>query len=70
MRFFPQSVTPSKNKVLLMVPGPMGQLAYDDGQGGGGRFTLVLVEALNGAGARNYTSSSRLHHYHPLPSIN
>jgi hypothetical protein len=57
LRFFPQSPTASKNKVLLLVPGPMGQLAYDDGKGGGGRFTQVLVEALNGAGAKNYTGA-------------
>ncbi|MCC8969762.1 hypothetical protein [Bradyrhizobium brasilense] len=59
LRFFPQSSAATKNKVLLLVPGPMGQLAYDDGRGGGGRFTQVLVEALNGAGARNYTGSGQ-----------
>jgi hypothetical protein len=52
LRFFPQNYAATKNKVLLLVPGPMGQLAYDDGRGGGGRFTQVLLEALNGAGAR------------------
>ncbi|MGD0104110.1 MAG: caspase family protein [Rhodopila sp.] len=53
--FFTPRLTPSSNKVLLMVPGSMGQLAYDDGKGGGGRFTQVLVDALSGAAARNYT---------------
>lgn len=57
LRFFRQSLAASNNKVLLLVPGPMGQLAYDDGKGGGGRFTQVLVEALNGAAAKNYTGA-------------
>jgi hypothetical protein len=59
LRFFPQSVAPTRNKVLLLVPAPMGQLTYDDGRAGGGRFTQVLVEALNGAGARNYTGAGQ-----------
>jgi hypothetical protein len=59
LRFFPQSVASPKNKVLLLVPAPMGQLTYDDGQAGGGRFTQVLVEALNRAGARNYTGAGQ-----------
>ncbi|MCP1835665.1 hypothetical protein J2R76_004005 [Bradyrhizobium sp. USDA 4532] len=59
LRFFPQGAATPRNKVLLLVPGPMGQLTYDDGQGGGGRFTQVLVEALNGAGARNYTGAGQ-----------
>lgn len=61
LRFFPWNVSlaSSANKVLLLVPGPMGQLAYDDGLGGGGRYTQVLVEALNGAGARNYSGAGQ-----------
>jgi len=59
LRFFPPSVAMAKSKVLLLVPGPMGQLTYDDGRTGGGRFTQVLVEALNGAAARNYTGAGQ-----------
>jgi len=59
VRFFPQSSTASKNKVLLLVPGSIGKLAFDDGKGGGGRYTQVLVKALNGAGARNYTGAGK-----------
>ncbi|UQR62952.1 hypothetical protein LRP30_40505 [Bradyrhizobium sp. C-145] len=59
LRFFPPSLAMTKNKVLLLVPGPMGQLTYDDGKAGGGRFTQVLVEALNGAGARNYSGAGQ-----------
>ena len=59
LRFFPPSPTAPENKVLLLVPGPVGQLAFDDGVGGGGRFTQVLVEALNGAAARNYTGAGQ-----------
>jgi hypothetical protein len=59
LRFFPQSFQPPSNKVLLLVPGPMGQLAYDDGQDGGGRFSQVLIEALSGAGAHNYTGTGQ-----------
>jgi hypothetical protein len=59
LRFFQPNSLVATNKILLLVPGPMGELAYDDGQDGGGRFTQVLVEALNGAGAHNYTGTGQ-----------
>jgi Caspase domain len=55
--FVRRGLTAARNKVLLLVPGPVGTIAFDDGEGGGGRFTHVLIEALNGAAARNYTGA-------------
>lgn len=53
VRFFtPEGLSATASKVLLLVPGPMGTLAFDDGQDGGGRYTHVLIEALSGAAAR------------------
>jgi hypothetical protein len=55
--FVRRGLTASRNKVLLLVSGPVGTIAFDDGEGGGGRFTHVLIEALDGAAARNYTGA-------------
>lgn len=54
---FAPSTSAPKNKVYALVPGPMGALAYDDGEGGGGRFTHILLEALGGAAAWNYAGT-------------
>lgn len=40
-----------QSNVLLLLPGPMGTLAFDDGQDGGGRYTQMLIQALSGAAA-------------------
>jgi hypothetical protein len=58
VQFFVREGRPGKRgisprKVLLLVPGPIGTLTWGDDNGG--RFTRVLVEALNGAAACNYT---------------
>lgn len=39
------------SNVLLLVPGSMGTLAFDDGVGEGGRYTHMLIQALTGAAA-------------------
>lgn len=53
VRFFtPEGFSATASKVLLLVPGPMGTLAFDDGEDKGGRYTHVLIEALSGAAAR------------------
>jgi hypothetical protein len=57
LHFFSQSRSPHSNKVLLLVPAPTGRLTFDNGDGLGGRFTLVLVEALDGAAACNYSGT-------------
>lgn len=56
VRFFaPEDLAIVDSKVLLLLPGPMGSLAFDDGAGEGGRYTHVLIEALSGAAARDAT---------------
>lgn len=50
----PGSADSDLSNVYALVPGPRGALAFDDGSGGGGRFTHILVQALNGAAACNY----------------
>ena len=57
LTFFPPRPPGESNKVLLLVPGPMATKAYDDGLGNGGRYTQILVEALNGAAVRNYSGT-------------
>lgn len=53
VRFFsPDHLGTAASKTLLLVPGAMGALAFDDGVGGGGRYTHVLLEALSGAAAQ------------------
>ena len=47
----PDQLGNTQSNVLLLLPGPMGTLAFDDGKGGGGRYTHVLVQALTGAAA-------------------
>lgn len=54
VRFFsPDRLGVPASKTLLLVPGAMGALAFDDGAGGGGRYTHVLLEALSGAAAQD-----------------
>jgi hypothetical protein len=53
----PKELSSVNPKVLLLVPGPLGTLAFDDDQDGGGRFTHVLIEALSGAAARETSGS-------------
>lgn len=54
---FPPSKPVERNKVYVLVPGPMGSLAFDDGKNGGGRFTHILIEALSGAAACNFAGT-------------
>lgn len=44
-----------RNNCYLLVPGSLGTLAWDDSLKIGGRFTQVLVQALDGAAAYNFT---------------
>lgn len=39
------------SNVVLLLPGPKGTLAFDDGEDGGGRYTQTLIQALSGAAA-------------------
>lgn len=39
------------SNVVLLLPGPKGTLAFDDGEEGGGRYTHTLIQALSGAAA-------------------
>jgi hypothetical protein len=57
--FDPPPAPTAKAKVFVLVPGATGALAYDDGVGGGGRFTQVLIEALSGAAAWNFNGAGR-----------
>jgi hypothetical protein len=55
--FPPQQISDERNKVYVLVPGPLGSFAFDDGMGTGGRFTHILIEALSGAAACNYAGT-------------
>lgn len=50
---------PEKNKAYLLVPGPRGAFAFSGAPGYGGRFTQVLIRALEGCAASDMTGAGQ-----------
>ncbi|WAC49778.1 caspase family protein [Asticcacaulis sp. SL142] len=55
VEILPPGPDDENTNVYALVPGPRGALAWDDEHKVGGRFTQVLVQALDGAAACNFT---------------